>query len=223
MKLAVVTVLLYTFVLPNAFAANSRTELKRDLATTLRELRAEVGLDVATESDMTIALEDLKSALETLRHGGTAPSPGLQCVSRDNDGREPYMIARKNEDFSVTPIAGTVLNLNECQDAVASTRRLNGFQITCVSRDNDARGPYSAVAIPKQSGSAPKFAVFGAYAECKQAVGAGQTSGKFFALCAARDNDGRAPFTHVVFNSEDGTVRMTGDVYSTIGDCLAAN
>lgn len=223
MKASVLSLVLLIVGTQSVMAQPSRTEIKRQMVRTIQDIRSELALDVATDEDLNSALLDLQAALDILRVGGgghTVPPIQLQCISRDNDGHEPYMFGRKNEDFSVTPVQGSVLSLRDCQASIAQTRRVSNYLIACTTRDSDANAPYMAMAIPNSGTAGVKFGVFGGLSECLEAVGKAPVSGAFMALCTSRDNDGRAPFVKMVFSSVDGSTRTNPVEYRTLQNCF---
>lgn len=207
----------------NAFAARkSSNELKREIVTTLQNIRSEINMDLASEDQLRDALLNVNAALAVLQGGGTPPSSQeLTCVSKDNDGREPYQIARVNQDFSTTKIAGTILNNPDCKAAVKSPRKLRNHVVTCASKDGDARAPFQAISIAREGNDHRKFGVFNSFDDCSQSVARAQLNAQFFAMCASKDNDGRAPWLRLVLDTTTGSVTKAGDVFNSLQDCWA--
>jgi hypothetical protein len=77
----------------------------------------------------------------------------MLCVSRDNDGRNPYQIAALRGK-SMARISRTTTNTKmECEQTLNSLRpSFDGIVTFCTSRDNDGRNPYTAVNLDLNSG-----------------------------------------------------------------------
>jgi hypothetical protein len=207
----------------NAFAARkSSNQLKREIVTTLQNIRSELNMDLATEDQLRDALSNVNAALAVLQGGGMPPSSReLSCVSRDNDGREPFQLARVNKDFTSTKIPGGVISNADCKISIASARKLRSHIVACATKDNDARSPFQAISISREGSDNKKFGVFGSIEDCVQSVGRAQLNAQFFAMCGSRDNDGRSPYVRLVLDTTTGNVTKTGDVFNSLQDCWA--
>ena len=91
---------------------------------------------------------------KTLRSVQYARGTGVLCLSRDNDGASPYVIATLN-GANVSRINNTkTSSASDCANMLQKSRVSFGKMIACVSRDNDGAAPYVAAEIDIQSGSA---------------------------------------------------------------------
>lgn len=97
----------------------------------------------------------------------------LMCVSRDNDGQNPYQIAALAGDV-LTKIQGTVVrSKSDCDQTLAKLRAdRSGQAVLCVSRDQDGQSPYTAISIDLTSLSVQRGSEsFRTVAECERFIG----------------------------------------------------
>lgn len=201
-------------------AGQSRKDLKRQISAAMQNIHGEINYDDASDDQLREVLNKLNQALGILSSdGGGDLQSRLTCVSRDNDGREPYQIARENPDFTTTKIPGTVLSAADCKTVIGSIRQIRGYDMLCVARDNDARGPFQILAAPKNGGKEVRIASVDSLQSCLDNISHIQVNKQFLAICAARDNDGRSPWVRTVLDLSNGSVKTTGESYGTLQQC----
>jgi hypothetical protein len=197
---------------------------KREMRLLLSDISRELDITNAPESDLQIAKSDLARALEILRNGGrTGPSEiDILCVSRDNDGNEPYNLAiRDPRDFSLKKIPGAVLHKADCESATRSAITLGRVAYVCASRDGDANTPYGVFAVDDM-GESLKMKAVGTFAQCESALAGALRTRQAAAVCMSRDNDGNTPWARFTYNVTNKTVQQVGDTFSSLDACNAS-
>jgi len=153
--------------------------------------------------------------------GGGGGSGILRCVARDNDGRNPWIIAQFNSNGDLTRFSELVFDtLENCQSSVSANVRV-GFDVdvVCASRDRDGRNPWALGVISRGSASLAR-AVYGDFTSCRSALARARTSRDFMLTCTSRDADGRNPWSYVTVNSA-GTVNLRTDTtFGSLDECL---
>lgn len=205
--------------------------LKNSIEDTLEDIRYELRSTRASDRELIRVLEQLRDAQLTLRGGlgqgtGNVNTANLSCVSRDNDGMNPYVIAiRDPRDFSVTKVQGLSFKKEDCERAIRSIRTVRGSSFLCASRDNDGMNPITIYALDSSLRSvAQKIGSYRGVQECEQALSSALLSRTHLAVCASRDNDGMNPFIRIVYSLQDRTVnRDAGVTYRSMQECQAAN
>lgn len=96
----------------------------------------------------------------------------LICVSRDNDGRNPYQIAKLGTDVVRLPRTLTP-DVRSCGELRAKLRPArDGRVLFCNSRDNDNRAPYKAISLRLSDGDVQTGSeIFNTMGECESFVG----------------------------------------------------
>ena len=97
----------------------------------------------------------------------------LTCVTRDNDGSNPWQMAiLDSEKITLAKIPNIVVNnFDACKNLMSDMRegRDDSF-VFCTSRDNDGAAPW-IVAILKSDGSIARGSQsYNSYAECKNGI-----------------------------------------------------
>lgn len=200
--------------------------LKNDILNLLEDIRSEVDFSRASRRDLENIRAQLREIRETLRYGtggGNQPGqrPQLSCISRDNDGMNPFVASlRDPSDFSQTKIPGTVGSKENCERAINQAREGEGVLFICGSRDNDGQNPYSLVMFSLRTKAAKTFASFRDLNECTTMLSQALASRTHLSVCAARDNDGQKPYTRVTIEIRSGDVRSSGAVYDSLNSCV---
>jgi hypothetical protein len=111
------------------------------------------------------SIQSCEQAMNSIRYIGYK---ALICTSRDNDGREPTLLALLSGN-QASRIPRTVMNKADCLETLRTVRPDRNNVITmCVSRDADARNPYVALSLNMNSGAVQVGAEsFNSIAECK--------------------------------------------------------
>ncbi len=109
--------------------------------------------------------QNCEQAMYSIRYIGYK---ALICTSRDNDGREPTLLAMLTGNQAVR-IPSTVMTKGDCQETLKTVRPDRNNVITlCVSRDADGRNPYVALSLNMNSGAVQKGSEsFNSIGECK--------------------------------------------------------
>ncbi|QLY24545.1 hypothetical protein [Bdellovibrio sp. KM01] len=114
-------------------------------------------------------LPSCEQAMNLIRYIGYK---GLICTSRDNDGREPTLLALLNGGQAAR-ISKTVMNKADCLETLRTLRPdRNNNIVMCVSRDADGRNPYVALNLNMNNGSVQTGTeTFNNIADCKKFIG----------------------------------------------------
>ena len=141
------------------------------------------------------------------------------CVSRDNDGRDPWVLGIRS-GLNVSRIAaGYYKTQGDCTTALNSTRYLNGASLICVSRDNDGASPYQLGVLGNDVTRLPRTMTSSA-AACQSLMQALRpTRDGTVVYCTARDNDGAAPYQAVSLNLQNLQVTGGSETYQSMAAC----
>jgi hypothetical protein len=173
---------------------------------------------VTTAANQTFRnIEDITYAV-----GSSTRSSSLLCVARDNDGRDPWVLATMNgATGAITKLPGTQFaTIDQCRQAIIMARPTGNKLLACIARDNDGRDPWVGAEIAPDAGTVKKvtdlsFATFDA---CTQGISAGRTFMDQAIICTARDGDGRDPW--VLGRVSNGTLtKVTNTVLGNIQQC----
>jgi hypothetical protein len=154
--------------------------------------------------------------------GGGGGNGALICAARDNDGRDPWILAVIRDDGSITRLPGTVFGTNDqCRRAANGARPAGNNVIACISRDNDGRDPWIDAQISTSAGTVTRLPSlsYGTFDACIAGLGQGAVFGDQTVLCTARDNDGRDPWILGRVGSDGQLVRVPEVQYGTIDQC----
>lgn len=141
------------------------------------------------------------------------------CVSRDNDGRSPYVMAVR-EGINVTRINGeTYSSESECQENFRTIRSVGGSSLLCLSRDNDGRSPFVLGAISGTTLQRIQRTSVGSKQECLSLLNGLRVRGGTATMCIARDNDGRSPFVAASLDVRNLSLQVGRESFSSIAEC----
>jgi hypothetical protein len=213
------------FILLLSFSALAQSPLKVEI----KELLSDIGVKVKNSNDRQLLnktkkrLENILSSLD----GGVNPPPRprnstLSCVARDNDGRDPWVLALR--DISTLKktklVKSNVGSLQNCQLAKDNSIVRGQNAVVCIARDDDGRSPYS-IALYRGSNNRKVLNNMGSLQDCTASLGNGIANRTAAAFCVTRDNDGRSPYREMSVNLQTGSVSYAGS-YSSLDQCLAA-
>lgn len=203
-----------------AFAQISETDLIREAYRTADAVKNDARY-LSPEQKFRIR-EQLAAIRDTLNgdNGGSYGGQSLTCVSRDNDGRGPYVLAIR-EGINVRRLSGTTVNsTNECQRMADTIRYVEGRALLCVSRDNDGRSPWSMAMLGRQ-GEIVKinYTTTNNFQECAGKIRTLRPSRGEVTFCASRDNDGRSPYAAVSLNLNTMQTQLGGETFRTPAEC----
>ncbi|MAZ48684.1 MAG: hypothetical protein CME65_08970 [Halobacteriovoraceae bacterium] len=190
------------------------------------EIKDEIRFENHDRRTLIQVRRNLEQALNTLRGGSPIPRPGrgsLTCIDRDRDGRDPYVLGFLNQrTLGTNRIEGTnVGSLNQCQSIVNNSIDLDRVTIlTCISKDNDGRDPWSP-AIIKNGVLIKRLPSLGSLSDCINAIDLSISNRFAVSLCVSRDNDGRSPFMRIGYELSTGNV-SNGATYSSLEQCSAS-
>tara|TARA_R110000868_G_scaffold117600_13_gene312445 strand:+ start:15312 stop:15995 length:684 start_codon:yes stop_codon:yes gene_type:complete len=216
-SILIATLLSFSFVV--------HAQVDRDIRILLNDIRKETEQPQDQRTLLRVR-ERLQSTLELLQGGGgpVPPNPNprlnLSCISRDNDGRDPYVLGVKDPiTLSVTKLPhsniGQEANCREVKDSAVSIRE---SIFACVSKDNDGRDPWS-IAHFKDGKFEGNINNLGKLSDCSKSLSRALRSSQAVAFCASRDNDGRAPWVQMSVVVESGETHRAGS-YDTLDKCL---
>jgi hypothetical protein len=108
----------------------------------------------------------------TIRNGRVLRGNNLICLSRDNDGRAPWLLANI-DGTSVTKIPATLVDsLDKCQAFLRDLRPRGANATFCGSRDNDSRAPYQAMNLNVETNEVTRGTeMFDSVAKCNAFLG----------------------------------------------------
>lgn len=146
----------------------------------------------------------------------------LVCVSRDNDGRNPWILAYQENPVTGTRFTNAVFDSEiSCKSTIENMRPIDSYrQLFCSTRDNDGRDPWQVAIFNSyyRTVSVVPRSSIGNNVECRRAVADARLFGQDIALCTSRDGDGRTPFNAVLYKA-DGTIEKGLDTFSTYNEC----
>jgi hypothetical protein len=159
-------------------------------------------------------------------YGGNSTPALIACVTRDNDGRDPWILAVR-EGINVRRIAGTVFaNQAECESGMQTIRSIGTTSLMCVSRDNDGKNPYTLATFNASTPGAYTASKLGAVMpdmqSCVGTIRRAVIRQNLTLLCVSRDNDGRAPWIAASLDSRSGQFQRGTEAYNTIDVCWAS-
>lgn len=203
-------------------------DLKTQLEMTLEDISYDLRVTRASDQEMIRALEQLRQVRATLRgeiSTGAVNTDNLSCVSRDNDGMNPFVIAiRDPRTFATSKVSGISFRKEDCERAIRNIRTVRGSAFICAARDNDGMAPFVIYALDSSLRNiAQKLGSARSIAECEQTLSSALLSRTHMSICGARDNDGMAPFIRTIYSLQDRTVtRDTSIAYRSMQECQGA-
>ncbi len=178
---------------------------------------------------------NLDSIRRILKGGSTFPTPpplpppprpqptsSYTCVSRDNDGADPYVFAIR-DGIQVTRIAAANFsNLESCNLALNSIRYIGGKNILCLSRDNDGSSPYQVASLSGVSVSRIPKTVSDTNTTCNDMLNSFRPDrNNNVTFCISRDNDGAAPYVAAMLNLYGESLQTGTESFSSLTACKA--
>ncbi|NCN27774.1 hypothetical protein GW915_09380 [bacterium] len=166
---------------------------------------------------------NLNDILRSLDGRGRPPreQTRLVCVSRDDDGRAPYMIGVKEDLVTIKKVSKTVIQDKEdCEQIVEKARLARMGTLVCGTRDNDGRSPFILLLLDTKNAVARSLAYSATSSkeQCLAQLNDAVIYRESFGFCGSRDNDGRAPWS-IVLVDKDGQTRKGNDTYSSYEEC----
>lgn len=211
-------IVLTFFVSAAAFAQRS-TSIEQEAARISFQLQRD-GRYLAPSQREQIA-RHLESIDRILEGGGQGRNEGGEytCVSRDNDGRSPYVLGIR-EGVQITRLKGeTFKSEQSCKDTLASARNFARSTIMCVSKDNDGRSPYQLALLNGTAISRIARTVSGDFQSCQLTLRALRSVRDQAVFCTSRDNDGRSPFVAVDLNVTTGATQVGSETFQDLMSC----
>jgi hypothetical protein len=217
-KIAFATVLLLSV----AGLAQSSAYIEQEAQSLAYDLQRE-GRYLSEGQRMQIArnLESIRRIMAgDVGHPNPPPSYGnYTCVSRDNDGRNPYVLGYR-QGVNVTRISGETFNTNqECSVAISQSRQLQGRTVMCVSRDNDGRNPYQLAVLNGTQISRVQRTMVNSKDECLSLLQTLRPRREGMTFCTSRDNDGRNPYVAAILNLSSNSVQVGTETFSDKASC----
>lgn len=117
-----------------------------------------------------VAYETFNACTDALSSSTAIGSSLIGCVARDNDGRDPWILAVMSERGMIR-VGGTVFStVAQCRETLQSGRRTYDALLFCTSRDNDGRDPW-IIASVREDGTFIRNAgtVFSTLSQCRSA------------------------------------------------------
>lgn len=206
----------------------SAVSFSQDLNYEIRGLLSDIDQRLNRSHDQQTLLrvrERLRSTLDLL--SGIQPPPSnprsnVSCVARDNDGRDPWVLAVKDPITlrqTILP-ASNIGNLANCEQIKQSAVLVQNSVFVCVTKDNDGRDPWS-LAHYRDGQLVSKLNNIGTLQNCITALDNAARSSQAIAFCATRDNDGRDPWIQMSVVGQTGEIHRAGS-YSTLDQCVRA-
>jgi hypothetical protein len=186
-----------------------------DLANDVRAAQFTLTIDQRTKIEDQIKM--IRKTLNNSRSQGA-----YACVSRNNDGRSPFMLASSN-GIKMQKIQGTLYQKSaDCQAADYSIRILPTTSLACTSRDQDGRGPWiMGLLNEKNQFVRLDNAVALNLADCLKleqdlVLQEDQTTGLF---CASKGGDGKSPFVMTKVDLLTGRLEWSSQIFSDLQHC----
>lgn len=161
----------------------------------------------------------LNNIREVLYGGGGSDMSDLTCVARDNDGRNPYVMALR-QGINTTRLRGeTYRTENECREAIRSARLIRGTVMMCASRDNDGRNPFQLAVFDGTDLRRISRTTVKTQSECLDMLNKLSVRGTTATMCLSRDNDGQNPYVAVALNVRTLDIQTGTEVFRTKSEC----
>lgn len=189
------------------------------LSDVAREILTELRFgETSLTSSQKAEIQGHLDAIVDILMGQSQPNQNFTCVSRDNDGQNPWMLASR-EFNQVNRIAGTVVKTKaECENLLISGRKISGGTMLCVSRDNDGQNPYALAILKGSSLSKLPKAVSRTLGDCQQTMRDLKKTQEGMIFCASRDSDGAAPFVTIGIR-RDLSASVGNETFRSYEDC----
>jgi len=154
------------------------------------------------------------------RHSQRRSREEFKCVSRDNDGQRPYVMAiRNNSTYEVTKLRNLVFsNIQDCENNINELALVDDDVFTCASRDSDGSRPYSLFILDQRQASRLAL-TYSDIGTCKTSLSKSRITREVVALCASRDNDGSRPWVIHTIDRDTRALKKTMETFSTIEEC----
>jgi hypothetical protein len=206
-----------SLVLSASALAQSIPDLGREASYIARWIQRDAQyLSAEDRSDISQNLNSIRSILEGRSTGGYGSQ--YTCVSRDNDGQNPYVIAVK-EGVNLIRLKETFNSNQSCQAALGSTRPLGGVTLMCVSKDNDGSNPFQ-IGILNSSGIIRIGRTVSSNAvECQATLNKMRPNRGGVSLCASKDNDGQRPYVAMNIILATGAIEVGSESFTEISAC----
>ncbi|MBX3041933.1 MAG: hypothetical protein KF789_14600 [Bdellovibrionaceae bacterium] len=217
MKTVLFPVLLSLAVGTTAFAQRLAEKPSSKAAQLAYELRQEEQyLSSSQKAEISRLLDEARRVI----YGASEPDSSYTCVSRDNDGRAPYVFATRS-GIQVTRISGeTFQSQSDCQSTLSQVRTIRGVNLLCTSRDNDGREPYTLAAL--QDSRIVRIAgTSSSKSECWNTLTSMRVQGSITTICVSRDNDGRNPYSAAELDLKNFSLRKSSESFSSKEQCLS--
>jgi hypothetical protein len=190
-------------------------EVARDIQRYGRSLTGSERLEVAQK------LESISRILrgDNSDVGGNGNSE-YTCVSKDNDGVRPFVIAVRNGiDVQRTNLAFN--SMSECNESLSVKRFVgNRTALVCASKDGDGVRPFQMIAIGAGGVQKIERTVTNTLAECRALVESLQIDRRGTALlCVSKDSDGVRPFVAAELDVTSKTVRIGTEQFDSKQAC----
>lgn len=190
--------------------------LEREAYRVADEIRREAPyLSSQDQAEISRKLQEIR---EIIRGGGQS-SGQYVCVSRDNDGQNPWVIGVR-EGVTVTRITQAQYSTKTgCEGALSAARDIRGSLLICTSRDNDGQNPYQIGLLQGKSLIKVVSSIVSTQSECSEMVRSIRVQGRLATFCGSRDNDGRSPYVAVALDLSTGQVTKGSESFSSIQQC----
>lgn len=199
-----------------SFAANSVSVEAQRLAEDIR--RESPYLTVEQQSEV---MRHLRAARAALYGGPQNDDQGgsYTCVARDNDGRDPYVLAVR-QGINVVRIPNAMFStLSACQAGMSSVRIVRDTALMCLSRDNDGRDPYQIAVINGTSVTRIQRTMTTSLDSCLNLMRSLRFTQGQATFCTSRDNDGRSPFVAAVLDIRSLQIQTGTEVFNSEAQC----
>ncbi|WP_413575366.1 hypothetical protein ACLVWU_13680 [Bdellovibrio sp. HCB290] len=142
----------------------------------------------------------------------------LICISRDNDGRSPYVLA-KREGVNTIRSAAVYSSIQDCENAIRTARVIGDRALVCSSKDDDGREPTVLTLLWLDASKKIPYSVT-TQADCADNLKMMRPDrSNTVTFCASKDGDSRNPFIAVSLNLNNNSVQKSTAVFNTISEC----
>lgn len=150
------------------------------------------------------------------------PAVNLECTSRDNDNRAPYVYSYIARDFSVIKLGGaSFASLASCNESLDTRNVLLGTVLSCTSRDGDGRAPYSMLKFLGTEVQKLSTLTFATLQGCRDVIDRSVIINRSeVAFCKDRDSDNRAPYVMRKLNVDSGVFSpLNNNSFNSLAEC----
>lgn len=212
-RLFIILLTLNFFSVSSAKAKDYKSTLESDISDMANEIQYRINKESFDKSTLLSVQRLLKQALKRMDQ---TPSTAFSCVSKDNDGYNPWIISRMGKK-----IVGSVIgSQQDCEKVLNNRIEVGQDNLFCGSKDDDGYSPFQVIAVDRYANTVKLNAV-GSLENCLQTLANTKVSKGLSKTCVSKDNDGHSPWTIAYYDGYTHTSNIdNGAIYRSLEDCL---